>query len=141
MERPSHKELAGKLKTAGALLESGRWAAGDPAGLAANFTEMDLFFGDKQQAALRGALAELRPEDYHGKRPPERSYKPVTKGAEMFAFSWESKRFGKKMYLKFALVGAGAGQTMYVYSFHASRERTGVAKQACKEKRPKFQAR
>lgn len=121
MERPSHRELLRKLREASRLVESGRWAAANPLKLAADFARVDLYLADEQQPALRHAMAELKPEHYCGGRPPQRSYERATKGAEMFAFSWDSERFGKKMYFKFALTGAGATQGLYVYSLHESR--------------------
>jgi len=120
LERPSHKELAGKLTTALGLLESGRWAPANPSKLHANFVEMDLY-REEQWSALRDAIIELKPEHYCGARPPQRSYEQTTRGAEMFAFSWDSKRFASRMYLKVALAGYGGSRALYVYSFHPSR--------------------
>lgn len=91
MERPSHKELANKLRTAAALAIDGRWAPADPAKLMANFCELDLFLADEQRAALTAALSEVKPEHYRGSRPPQRSYEPLRRGAEMFAFAWEAQ--------------------------------------------------
>jgi len=67
-------------------------------------------------------MAELRPEHYCGARPPERSYESKTRGAEMFAFLWDSKRFNRRMYVKLALVGSGSSQAVYIYSLHPSRK-------------------
>ena len=125
MQRPSHRELAGKHRTATQLVDLDRWAAANPVKLAADFRDLDLFLADEQQSALRESLAELAPEHYRGGRPPARSYEPKTKGAEMFAFSWSSRRFGRKMYLKFAVVGETGDQMLYVYSLHVSREKEG----------------
>ena len=84
---------------------------------------MDLYLFAEQRSALRSAMMELKPEHYSGTRHPQRSYEPATKGAEMFAFAWDSKRFTGSMYLKFALVGSGDAQALYVYSFHPSRRK------------------
>lgn len=93
LERPSDKELAKKLRNASALLGSRRWAPANPAKLMANFYELDLFSADDQSAALTTALGEVKPGDYRGSRPPQRSYEPVSRDDEMFAFEWESQHF------------------------------------------------
>lgn len=92
MERPSHKELASKLQLAAALVNDRRWAPADPVTLAANFEELNLFLADEQRAALAATFSEIRPEDYRGAHPPQRSYERVTRGAEVFAFEWDSER-------------------------------------------------
>ena len=61
MERPSHKELLGKIRLARALLEAGRWAAADPGKLAANFMDLNLYLRDEQHAALVHAISEITP--------------------------------------------------------------------------------
>jgi hypothetical protein len=40
---------------------------------------------------------------YAGTRPPQRSYEPEILRLELWAYSWHSPRFRKRMYLKFAL--------------------------------------
>jgi hypothetical protein len=125
MERPSHKELLGKIGIARALLEAGQWAAADPVKLAANFMDLDLYLTGEQHSGLAHAVREITPESYAGSRPPKRSYERVTKGAEMFAFSWWSRFFERAMYLKFSLAGADKHQRVFVYSIHPSRPARG----------------
>jgi hypothetical protein len=122
-KRPSHLELTRKLRAAGRLLDSGCWAPADPSKLAANFDDLGLFLAEEQAAALRAVVAEVRPEDYVGGRPPERSYERMTPGVEMFAFGWHSTYFGRPMYFKFSIGGSGTSRRLYVYSLHPSRRR------------------
>ena len=42
---------------------------------------------------------------YAGTRPPQKSYKNPILKCELYAFSWESRHFGCRVYLKFALKG------------------------------------
>ena len=63
-------------------------------------------------------LEEISPADYAGLRPPQKSYERAIKEKELFAFAWDSKKLGKRMYLKFALVN---GDYYYV-SLHKSKE-------------------
>ncbi len=49
--------------------------------------------------------------------PPQRSYERACKGAELFAFVWESARFGRRMYLKICFMK----ETLYIVSFHPAK--------------------
>ena len=66
-------------------------------------------------ALLIGLLEEIEAANplncYAGMRPPQRSYEPEIRGQELWAYSWESERCGKPMYLKFALK---QGRYLYV---------------------------
>jgi len=88
-----------------------------------DFDALDLFLPEEQMAALNAVISELKPEDYVGGRPPERSYEPATPGAELFVFAWRSRYFGRSMYFKFSICGSGTGQRLFVYSLHPPRRR------------------
>jgi hypothetical protein len=62
---------------------------------------------------------EIRPGDYEGKRPPDRSYEKSVLNCELFAFSWDSGLLGSGMYFKFVL----KGEALWIISFHKSRKR------------------
>jgi len=126
LKRPSHKELKRKIETARRLLAAGRWAAAASEKLWANFAELNLFLPAEQRSALRAALAELEPEFYCGTRPPTRSYEPAAKDAEMFAFVWQSRHFGKAMYCKWAIGGSGTSARLILFSLHPSRRQGGI---------------
>ena len=87
--------------------------------------ELDLYLREEQRVALSSASREVRPDDYCGGHPPARSYEPLTKGVDMFAFAWNSDYLVRSMYLKFALVKSGAGHKMFLYSLHPSRPGRG----------------
>ena len=66
----------------------------------------DLDIGDDIISVLQQIVDEIEPVGcYVGSRPPMRSYEKMIEGKELFAFSWLSSFFGKKMYLKFAIKG------------------------------------
>ena len=45
------------------------------------------------------------------------AYERACKGAELFAFVWESARFRRRMYLKICFVK----ETLYIVSFHPAK--------------------
>ncbi len=57
------------------------------------------------------------PKDYAGTRPPQKSYEKAIAGKELFAFCWDSKKIGQKMYIKFAL----KDNRYYYLSLHISK--------------------
>jgi len=99
-------------------VRDGKWAAANPFKLNANFVDLGLLTTEEHTAALMHSLEEITPADYAGKHPPESSYEPVVKGADMFAFSWLSKSFGCRMYLKFCFVR----EEVYFFSLHEDRQ-------------------
>lgn len=120
--RPSHKELTGKLRAALSALEADNYAPVDPTKLADNYYKLRLFTASEQKDALRAALSEIDSADYDGSRPPQKSYErgPV-EDEELFAFSWDSLYFKRRMYLKFCLVGDGHQAALYIVSLHKVR--------------------
>jgi hypothetical protein len=128
LERPSLKELWGKINEARALVQKSRWAPAFPEKLKADFDELEGALGietalpEDQMAILMQALTEIQAADYAGTRPPMRSYERATRSLEMFAFRWKSAHFNCKMYFKFSLGGADKGRRAWVYSIHPHRE-------------------
>src|SRR5579872_6307162 len=101
--RPSDGELDRKIKAAKIALETQK-------GLFANFNkvvgeldELNIESPNQIWELIMALLEEIRPEDYAGGRPPQKSYEKTIEGRELFAFCWNSKILGKKMYIKFAL--------------------------------------
>ncbi|HMF76404.1 MAG TPA: hypothetical protein VK604_12140 [Bryobacteraceae bacterium] len=119
--RPAHKELTGKIRSARTILLSHGYKAAETSKLAENFRELDLFSLEEQMEALGAALREISPEDYAGSHPPSKSYERLTRERELFAFSWNSEHFKKKMYFKFCLVNT----TLFVFSLHESTPKGG----------------
>ena len=90
MNRPSHKELFGKLRTAREALRNGRFALLNQLALAAEAIELDYSIELELEAVLSELLEEATPANYTGSRPPQRSYDQDIKGLALFAFTVES---------------------------------------------------
>ena len=116
-DRPSHKEVLGKILNARTKIAGSDWAPADFQALLPEFDALDLITTEEHNRALESALNEIRPEHYAGYRPPQKSYEQVCREAELFAFAWDSAFFGCRMYLKFCFVK----ETLYIVSFHKSR--------------------
>ena len=116
-QRPSSKELAGKLKEAKVLLCEQPGLFAEPVKAVGEF--MELGIGDTAEVwpLIVKLLDEITPSAYTGGRPPQKSYEKQIEGVELFAFSWASTHLSRKMYLKFALKG---GRFYYV-SLHKDR--------------------
>jgi hypothetical protein len=61
---------------------------------------------------IQGAKPELC---YAGSHPPLKSYEPEIKDEELWAFTWESGHFGRRMYLKFAMRKNLRGEWVYCH--------------------------
>jgi hypothetical protein len=116
--RPSDGELDKKIKAAKAALIAQN-------GIYANFNkvvgelyELEIEFPNQIWKLILELLDEIRPKDYMGGKPPQRSYEKAIEGQELFAFCWDSLKLGKKMYIKFALKGS----RYYYVSLHRSNE-------------------
>jgi len=66
---------------------------------------------------LMELLAEVKPENYAGTYPPQRSYGDEISQHELFAFRWLSKRLGCMTYMKFAFEGSH----LWLVSLHSDR--------------------
>ncbi len=102
VERPSHRELSSKLKEAREAVGKGAIRVVNPGALAEDAIELG-YLVEELQEVLSEILGEVKPGHYAGSRPPPRSYEHEIRGRELFAFSWTSRRFGCRVYLKFAL--------------------------------------
>jgi len=128
-ERPSHKELAKKIRECRRLVDSDRWLPANLAKLRADFDELEAVLGlettlqEDQKRILLAAIGEITPAHYAGLRPPQRSYEPAIRDRELLAFRWTSTFFaGHEMYFKFCLKGADKDQRAYICSVHEHRE-------------------
>ncbi len=119
MERPSHREISAKLKAAKEAIEKGCYLPADVKKATADLENLDLWGEDEIRKAFLDSLSEIKPDDYKGHRPPEKSMEKEVFKEEMFAFCWESKRFSKRMYLKFCIKKG----TFYYISFHETKFR------------------
>lgn len=117
MNRPSHKELFGKLRSARQAIEKGQVALLNQLALATDAIELGYSIETELNAVLIELLEETTPVNYTGTRPPQRSYEQDIQGLELFAFNVESKRFKCRVYLKFAM----AGEVLWLVSLHQDR--------------------
>ena len=117
MDRPSHKVLFGKLRSARQAVKTGQFAMLNQLALATDAIELDYSIETETNLVLSELLEETAPTDYVGSRPPQRSYEQDIQGLELFAFSVESKRFKCRVYLKFAMVG----EMLWLVSLHQDR--------------------
>lgn len=120
MERPSFKELHGKIKKAKSAIEKNSMFFIDSDVIAADAIELGYEISKAKRVLLR-ILKEVSPQDYVGTRPPQKSYENEIRGLELFAFRWMSKTFGCKSYLKFS-IGQGS---IYLVSLHQDRSNEG----------------
>jgi hypothetical protein len=117
MNRPSHKELYSKLRSARQAAREGRVALLNQLSLAADAVELDYSIALELNAVVVELLEETTPAHYAGSRPPQRSYDQDIQGLELFAFTVESSRFKCRVYLKFAL----ERETFWLVSLHQDR--------------------
>lgn len=131
--RPSHKELAKKLRECRSLVESDRWLPANPAKLRADLDELEAVFGtslrletslpEDQKKILLAVLGEIEPAHYAGTRPPQPAYEQAILRKELFAFRWVSTFFADhEMYFKFCLKGVDKDQRAFVCSIHEHRK-------------------
>lgn len=89
--------------------------------LDADFYELALYKHEERLMALDMALSEITAADQCGPSPPnDVSSHPPHPGLPLYAFAWQSKEFGRKMYLKFAITTKGTPR-LVLYSFHPAR--------------------
>ena len=117
MNRPSHKEIQGKLRHAIELVSEGSIAIIEPDCIATDALELGYLIKDLSNI-LSEILLEVKAEDYAGTQPPQRSYEKQIIGCELFAFKWKSKKFGCEVYLKFTF----KDNIMWLVSLHEHRE-------------------
>ena len=120
IERPSHREIIGKLSGAKAAVSSGQVAFVNGRVIAADLLELDILVEDLPELLPR-VLDELNPELYRGARPPQKSYEETIKGCELYAFTWKSRTLGGDVYFKFAL----KNDWLWIVSFHGDRKAKG----------------
>jgi hypothetical protein len=104
-KRPSNKEKINKIREAREAVQKGCRRIPLSKHLAADLAELEIENEGDYWKAIEAALGEIAkagPVDaYAGRHPPEKSYD--FRDVELWAYRWDSKRFGKKMYIKFAI--------------------------------------
>jgi hypothetical protein len=117
MKRPSHKELIKKIRDARIAVAQSRVALVNQAALAADALALGYSIVTELRDVLDDLLDGCQPENYTGKRPPQRSYEQDITGLELFAFVVSPERFDKQVYLKFAY----AQDIFWLVSLHENR--------------------
>ena len=101
--RPSYRELDKKIKAAKNSLIERNGIFANVNKVVGELNELEVESSDRIWKLIIELLDEISPEEYAGKRPPDKSYETKIEKTELYAFCWNSKKLGKKMYIKFAL--------------------------------------
>lgn len=117
MNRPSHKEVQGKLREARVAVGSESVFLIDQEAMAEDAIELGYDIGTELLYVLADLLEAISVGDYAGARPPQKSYKDDIHGLELFPFALESSRLECRVYVKFAL----AGGVLWLVSLHKDR--------------------
>ena len=97
--RPSTHELIKRLTEAKEFLREEKGTFANPAKAVGELNELEIGDSSEIWTLIRELLEEIRPENYDGYKPPQKSYEKAIAGEELWAFSWESQKLGKKMYV------------------------------------------
>lgn len=114
--RPTNREIFKRLKEAQLALDSRKVAFANFNKVVGELNDIGVDSNDVWELILE-LINEINVEDYDGGHPPKKNYEPFGTDADLWAFSWQSPSFGKKMYLKFSL----KNNCFYYVSLHKSR--------------------
>lgn len=105
--RPTNREIHKKVTDARDAIAAGNFQFGPTKHIAGDLEELQLDSAGELpgiMAILLEEILEAGPDMcYAGGYPPQRSYESEIRNLELWAYSWHSHRFQKRMYLKFAL--------------------------------------
>lgn len=99
---PSHKTRVEQLELAAQAVIKGNLLLVAPDVIVADLMELGCSIDDLPHI-LSDLLIITKPDDYTGTRPPQRSYEPVIRDCEMYAFKTVSKIIGCTVYYKFTI--------------------------------------
>jgi hypothetical protein len=116
--RPTDNELVKKIDAAKAALKAQAGVFANINKVVGELNELDIESPSQTWKLILELLDEISPKDYWGGRPPQKSYEKAIENQELFAFCWDSRKLGKRMYIKFAL----KGNKYYYVSLHRSKE-------------------
>ncbi len=119
--RPTDKEINRKLASAREAVAQAKYSLLRPDKVYADLANLDIFTNEDLKKGLVAALEEIRSKDYAGSHPPELAYEEDIAKKELFAFSFDSKHFGRRVYLKFVELGNKKGPGLSIVSFHLDR--------------------
>lgn len=119
MKRPSHKELYKKILEARKAVANGLINLINQDAIVCDAMELGYLIEPDLIGVLTSLLNEITPNNYAGKRPPEKSYERKIEDLDLFAFRVESRWFNCTVYLKFALYD----NELWIVSLHQNREK------------------
>ena len=118
IKRPSSKELYDRIRQARILVDAGPIYLVEDDPIIADALELGYDIAGISEV-LKRLFNEISHKDYAGTKPPQRSYKTPILDCELYAFNWESRFLGCRVYLKFAL----KGDALWLVSLHEDRSR------------------
>ena len=116
MKRPSYSEIQRKLKQAKEAIGRSSFVILKPSVIAIEALELGILF-DEMNPILVDLLSEIKPANYAGTYPPQRSYEDEISQSELFAFRWASNKLGCVTYLKFTV----KEERLWLISLHQDR--------------------
>ena len=116
MKRPTYSEIQGKTKQAKEAIARDDFRVLKPSIVALEALELGIQI-EEIDSGLIELLEELKPGNYAGTYPPQRSYSEEISQLELFAFRWLSKRLGCMTHIKFAFEGSH----LWLVSLHSDR--------------------
>jgi hypothetical protein len=116
MKRPTYSEIQGKIKQAKEAIGRGEFRVLKPSIVALDAFELGIQI-EEMTSVLIELLDEIKPGNYAGTYPPQRSYEDGIFQRELLAFQWLSKRLGCMTYIKFAFEGSH----LWLVSLHSDR--------------------
>jgi len=122
MKRPSHKELYKKILEARKAVANGLINLINQDAIVCDAIELGYLIELDLIGVLTSLLNEITPNNYAGKRPPEKSYERQIEDLDLFAFRVESSWFNCTVYLKFTLYN----NELWIVSLYRNREKRGV---------------
>ena len=122
MKRPSHKELYKKILKARKAVANGLINLVNQDAIVCDAIELGYLIESDLIGVLTSLLNEITPNNYAGKRPPEKSYERQIEDLDLFDFRIESSWFNCAVYLKFALYN----NELWIVSLHRNREKREV---------------
>jgi len=117
VKRPDRAELEARLAHAREQLRLGRVFVAVLPRFRRELAALDWCSPDQISGGLATVFAEVGPEHYNGRTPPERAIERECLGAELFPFDWHSSFMGEQMYLKLAINDKGS---VWIVSLHRS---------------------
>ena len=116
MKRPTYSEIQRKIRQAGQAIARKDFTILKPSIVALDAFELGIQIGEIDSVLIE-LLEEIKPGNYAGTYPPQRSYEDEIPQRELFAFRWLSKRLGCVTYVKFAFEGSH----LWLVSLHSDR--------------------